>query len=45
VPPSPSGDPFGLAGGDVYVLVPGNLPHARDTAVQVVGRSGGVRLP
>ncbi|MFN7586897.1 MAG: gephyrin-like molybdotransferase Glp [Planctomycetota bacterium] len=45
VPPSPSGDPFGLAGGDVYVLVPGNLPYARDTAVQLVGRSGGVRLP
>ena len=45
VPPSPSGDPFGLAGGGVYVLVPGNVPHARDVAVQVVGRSGGVRLP
>ena len=45
VPPSPSGDPFGIAGGYLYVLLPGNLPHARDTAVQVVGRSGGVRLP
>lgn len=45
VPPSPSGDPFGLAGADVYVLVPGSALHARDVAVPIVGRSGGVRLP
>lgn len=45
VPPSPSGDPFGLAGADAYVLVPGNAVHAPGAAVQIVGRSAGVRLP
>lgn len=45
VAPSPSGDPFGLALGDVYVLVPGKAEPAAGTVVPVVGRSGGVRLP
>lgn len=45
VAPSPSGDPFGLSAGDVYVLVPGKAEPAAGAAVPVVGRSSGVRLP
>ncbi len=45
VAPSPSGDPFGLAAGDVYVLVPGNTEPVAGTVVPVVGRSSGVLLP
>ena len=45
VAPSPSGDPFGLAAGDVYVLVPGKAEPLAGTVVPVVGRSSGVLLP
>lgn len=45
VAPSPSGDPFGLAAGDVYVLVPGKAEPSAGTVVPVVGRSSGVQLP
>lgn len=45
VAPSPSGDPFGLAAGDVYVLVPGKAEPAVGMVLPVVGRSSGVELP
>ncbi len=45
VSPSPSGDPFGLVAGDVYALVPGNLPPAAGQLLRIAGAASGVQLP
>lgn len=45
VRPSPSGDPFGLVDGSVYVLVPGQQPPVPGLPLGIVGGSGGVLLP
>lgn len=41
----PSGDPFGLLGGDLYALVPPEQPHGEGSGIRIAGRSAGVELP
>ncbi|MCU0865288.1 MAG: molybdopterin molybdotransferase MoeA [Planctomycetes bacterium] len=41
----PSGDPFGLAGADVYALVRGQQEGQPGAWLELAGRSGGVLLP
>jgi molybdopterin molybdotransferase len=43
--PSPSGDPFRLAGVQCYALIPGQLRPTAQHRVTVVGTSSGVWLP
>ncbi|MCC7395723.1 MAG: molybdopterin molybdotransferase MoeA [Planctomycetes bacterium] len=46
---SASGDPFALLHGDVYALIPGQVPGqvapGAEVTVSIVGRADGVRLP
>ena len=41
LPPSPSGDPFSLVGGDAYALLPGGSKAGDLQAATVVGYSCG----
>jgi molybdopterin molybdotransferase len=45
VPPSPSGDPFGLLGADHYALIEPQQRAEETTRVAVLGRSAGIVLP
>jgi molybdopterin molybdotransferase len=45
LPPSPSGDPFGLVGGDAYALLPENRRPDELTHATVVGYAAGMPLP
>ncbi len=45
LPVSPSGDPFGVVGRDVYALIPPLQPHAPGAVVRAAGAAGGVELP
>ena len=45
VPPSPSGDPFGLLGADHYALIEPQQRAGETTRVAVLGGSAGIVLP
>ena len=45
LPPSPSGDPFGLLLADGYALVPSLRRHGEQPTVPIAGSSAGVHLP
>jgi molybdopterin molybdotransferase len=44
LPPSPSGDPFALLGGDCYALLPPNARPGEVASVPIVGYGDGTRL-
>jgi len=44
LPPSPSGDPFALLGGDCYALLPPNARPGEVPSVPIVGYADGTRL-
>jgi molybdopterin molybdotransferase len=44
LPPSPSGDPFALLGGDCYALLPPNARPGEVASVPIVGYADGTRL-